>query len=107
MARGAAAEALRPERQLTVSEWADADRRLPKKSSAEPGPWRTSRTPYLKEIMDCLSSTSEVEEVIFMKAAQVGGSEAILNAMGYVIDHSPGPMIIVQPTVELGKRFSR
>lgn len=105
--RQSRADGLRPETQLTVSEWADAHRQLPKKSSAEPGPWRTNRTPYLREIMDCLSTTSEVEEVVFMKAAQVGGSEAILNAIGYVIDHAPGPVILVQPTVELAERFSR
>lgn len=98
---------IRPDTQLVVSEWADAHRRLPKKSSAEPGPWRTDRTPYLREIMDCMSATSEVEEVVFMKASQIGGSEAILNALGYVIDHAPGPVILVQPTVELAKRFSR
>lgn len=105
--RTARAEGIRPETQLTVSEWADAHRQLPKKSSAEPGPWRTDRTPYLREIMDCMSSTSEVEEIVFMKGAQVGGTEAILNALGYVIDHSPGPAIFIQPTVELAKRFSR
>lgn len=105
--RQARAEGLRPELPRQVSEWADEHRSLPKKSSAEPGPWRTSRTPYLREIMDCLSSTSEVEEVVFMKGAQVGGSEAILNALGYVIDHAPGPVIFVQPTVDLAKRFSR
>ena len=105
--RDARAAGLRPEPKLLVSEWADRFRRLPKKSSAEPGPWRTDRTPYLREMMDCLSSTSLVEEVVFMKAAQVGGSEALLNAIGYVIDHVPGPMIVVQPTVELAKRFSR
>jgi phage terminase large subunit GpA-like protein len=105
--RRARAAGLRPDTQLLVSEWADAHRRLPKKSSAEPGPWRTDRTPYLREIMDCMSSTSEVEEVVLMKAAQVGGSEAILNTLGYVVDHSPGPVILVQPTVDLAKRFSR
>src|SRR5262245_57047841 len=104
--RGRAA-GIRPDAQLAVSEWADRHRRLPKKSSAEPGPWRTSRTPYLREIMDCVATTSEVEEAVLMKGAQVGGTEAILNAAGYVIDHAPGPMIIVQPTVELAKRFSR
>lgn len=103
----ARAEGIRPETQQTVSEWADRHRRLPKKSSAEPGPWRTDRTPYLREIMDCFSSTSTVEEVVFMKAAQIGGSEAILNALGYIIDHAPGPTMIVQPTVDLAKRFSR
>lgn len=101
------ADAIEPDVQLTVSEWADAHRQLPKKSSAEPGQWRTDRTPYLREIMDCLSSTSDVEEVVFMKGAQVGGTEAILNALGYVIDHAPGPVIFIQPTVDLAKRFSR
>jgi phage terminase large subunit GpA-like protein len=105
--RQARADGIRPERQLTVSAWADAHRRLPKKSSAEPGPWRTDRTPYLREIMDCMSTSSDVEEVVFMKSAQVGGTETILNAMGYVVDHAPGPMIVVQPTVDLAKRFSR
>jgi phage terminase large subunit GpA-like protein len=105
--RNAYIAGIRPDSQLTVSEWADAHRRLPKKSSAEPGPWRTDRTPYLREIMDCLSTSSEVEEVVFMKASQVGGSEAILNALGYFIDHAPGPAILVQPTVDLAKRFSR
>lgn len=105
--RQARAEGIRPDPVLTVSEWADAHRLLPKKSSAEPGPWRTSRTPYLREIMDCLSSRSDVEEVVFMKAAQVGGTEVLLNALGYAIDHAPGPVILVQPTVETAKRFSR
>jgi phage terminase large subunit GpA-like protein len=105
--RLARARGLRPEPQVTVSEWADAHRRLPAKSSAEPGPWRTSRTPYLREILDCLSSTSEVRELVVQAAAQVGKTETILNALGYVIDHAPGPVMLVQPTVELSKRFSR
>jgi phage terminase large subunit GpA-like protein len=57
--------------------------------------------------MDCLSTTSDVEEIVVMAAAQVGKTETILNAVGYIIDHAPGPVILVQPTVELAKRFSR
>jgi phage terminase large subunit GpA-like protein len=101
------AAGLRPDPDITVSEWADAHRVLPQKSSAEPGPWRTARVPYLREIMDALSANSDVEEVVLMKGAQLGGSEVILNLLGYVIDHAPGPVLLVQPTVELGKRFSR
>src|SRR3569832_1444688 len=103
----AAAAGARPDPLLTVSEWADRYRILSQRASAEPGPWRTDRTPYLREIMDCLSTTSPVEEIVFMKGAQVGGTEAILNALGYVIDHAPGPVIFIQPTVDLAKRFSR
>ena len=53
-------EGLRPEDPLTVSEWADRYRRLSSKASAEPGPWRTDRTPYLRQVMRDLSSESSV-----------------------------------------------
>ncbi len=51
-------EGLMPDPLLTVSEWSDRHRMLSSKASAEPGRWRTSRTPYLKAIMDCLSPMS-------------------------------------------------
>jgi len=107
LVRRAFAEGIRPEPKLLVSEWADKHRRLTTKSSAEPGRWRTSRTPYLREIMDSLSATSPFLEVIFMAGIQVGKSEAMLNVLGYVVDHAPGPAMFVQPTVEVAKRFSR
>lgn len=100
-------DGLRPEAQLTVSEWADRYRMLSSKASAEPGPWRTSRTPYLQEPMDCLSSGSTVQRVVMMFAAQTGKTEAGSNWLGYVIDHAPGPMLCVQPTVEMAKRLSK
>jgi phage terminase large subunit GpA-like protein len=68
-------EAIAPEARLTVSQWADAHRMLPV-TSAEPGPWRTPRTPYLKEIMDCLSTGSPWERVVLMKGAQLGARAA-------------------------------
>lgn len=105
--RTALMEGLRPEQPLTVSEWADKHRRLSSKASAEPGPWRTNRTPYLREPMDCLSSISPVQRVVMMFAAQTGKTEAGANWLGYVIDHAPGPMLLVQPTVEMAKRLSK
>ncbi len=92
---------------LSVSEWADAKRILPAKGAAEPGPYRTSRTPYLREVMDCLSATSAVQEIVLMAGAQVGKSEAGNNWVGYTIDHAPGPMLLVQPTVDNAKRYSK
>lgn len=98
---------LRPDPFLKVSEWSDEYRMLSQTASAEPGRFRTSRTPYLKEIMDCLSPASPTEEVVFMKGAQVGGTECGNNWIGYVIDQAPGPMLVVQPTVEMAKRWSK
>ena len=105
--RTAAAAGLRPDPLLTVSEWADEYRILSTRASAEPGPWRTSRTPYLKAIMDCLSPSSLVERVVFMKGAQVGATECGNNWIGYVVHQAPGPMMAVQPTVEMAKRNSK
>ena len=100
-------DGLTPDPLLTVSEWSDRHRMLSSKASAEPGRWRTSRTPYLKAIMDCLSPTSPVERVVFMKAAQLGATEMGSNWIGYVIHHAPGPMMAVWPTVEMAKRNSK
>ena len=43
--------------EMTVSEWADERRILAGEGSVEPGKFRTSRTPYLKEIMEDRKST--------------------------------------------------
>ena len=99
--------AIRPDKKYTVSEWADNFRYLSNKTSAEPGKFRTDRTPYLKEIMDCLSVDSPYQEVIVMKGAQLGYTESGNNWLGYIIDHAPAPTLVVLPTVELAKRNSK
>ena len=98
---------LRPDPDLTVSEWADRHRKLASRASAEPGRYRTARTPYMREIMDRLSPGDPTQRIVFMKAAQVGATEAGNNWIGFVIHQAPGPMLAVQPTVELAKRNSR
>ena len=87
------AQGLRPESRFTVSEWADQYRLLSQRASAEAGRWRTARTPYLREIMDALSSSSPYERVVFMKGAQIGGTECGNNWLGYIIHHAPGPVM--------------
>ena len=97
----------KPDLHLSISEWADKFRTLSPKSAAEPGQWKTDRTPYLREIMDNLSSHSSVNRVVFSKGAQIGGTEAGNNFIGYIIHMAPGPMMAVSPTVEMAKRNSK
>ena len=104
---GAFAAALQPDPDLTHQPVGDQYRVLSRVSAGEPGRWRTSRTPFLREIMDCLSPSSPFSRVVFMKPAQIGGSEVLLNMLGYIIHYAPGPTMLVEPTVELAKRFSR
>uniref|UniRef100_UPI0025DF12F7 phage terminase large subunit family protein n=1 Tax=uncultured Sulfitobacter sp. TaxID=191468 RepID=UPI0025DF12F7 len=67
---------MRPDLDLTVSEWADKHRKLSSRAAAEPGQYRTARTPYLRAIMDALSPGHPAQRITFMKAAQVGATEA-------------------------------
>ena len=86
---------LEPDSYMSVSDWADAYRTLSSKSAAEPGRWRTKRTPYLREIMDCLSPRSPIQKVVFMKGAQIGGTECGNNWIGYIIHKAPGPIMAI------------
>lgn len=100
-------EALAPTDRITVSEWADENRVLSPIAASEPGLWRTMRTPYLKYIMDCLSSYSPYKRIVVMKGAQLGFTEAGNNWLGYIIDNSPAPTLMVQPTDDMVKRNSK
>jgi phage terminase large subunit GpA-like protein len=104
---GAFAERIRPKPVLSVSEWADQHRVLSTKASSEPGPWRTSRVPYAREIMDALSLNSVAEEVIFVASVQVTKTEILLNFIGYNIDYNPSPSMVVLPTLEGAELWSK
>lgn len=96
----------RPPRPQTVSEWADENRILVSDSSSEPGPWRTDRAPYQREIMDAFTQPG-IYEIVIMASAQVGKSEIELNMMGRAMDNDPGPMLYVQPTDKVAEDYSK
>jgi phage terminase large subunit GpA-like protein len=98
---------LKPDPVEPMSEWADEYRILNQTYAAEAGKWRTSRTPYLKEIMDAFSPSSRCEFVTIMKGAQLGFTEALTNMIGYIIHRAPAPAMMVQPTQNLAKRYSK
>lgn len=87
----------KPPEKLTTSEWADKYRYLSRETSAEAGPWRTERTPYLKEPMNAYSDP-RVKDIVMVATSQVGKTEMLLNMMGSSIDLDPGPMVYIMPT---------
>ena len=97
---------MKPPDDLTVTQWAERHRRLSSESSAEPGPWRTSRTPYLQEPMDAFTDP-KVRRIVMVAASQVGKSELELNIIGYIIDEDPGSILFVHPTTIDAKEFSK
>lgn len=97
---------MKPPENLTVTEWAEKRRRLSMESSAEPGPWRTTRTPYLREPMNAFTDP-RVRRIVMASASQVGKSELELNIIGYIIDEDPGSILFVHPTTVDAKEFSK
>lgn len=91
---------------MTVSQWADADRRLSAESSSEPGRYSTSRTEYARAIMDAFNDPA-VEEVVACTSAQVSKTTILENVIAYHMVHSPAPVMVVMPTLDLAEAFSK
>ncbi len=96
-----------PPPKLTLSEWADKYRVLSAESSAEPGRWHTDKAPYQREIMDAIGD-HKTGKIIIMSAAQIGKTDAfILNVIGYYMAYYPAPIMVMQPTLDMGQTFSK
>ena len=104
---GAVAQGLIPPEALTVSEWADRERFVPAESGSPwPGRWRTDRVPYMREIMDRMTPSDPCRSIVLKKSAQVAGSEAGLNLLGYLIAHDPAPVLVVLPSLDEAYKYS-
>jgi phage terminase large subunit GpA-like protein len=79
---------------------------LSPESSASPGPWRTSAAPYLREIQDAMGDP-QTETIVFWKSAQIGGTEALINTLLHELVNDPGPLLVLQPTLEMATAFSK
>lgn len=95
-----------PPPKLTVSEWADEYRVLSPEASSEPGAWSTARVEPSRGIMDAFSEPG-VEMVTCMVAAQTVKTEVINNVTGYHVHLDPGPMMILQPTLQMAEAYSK
>jgi phage terminase large subunit GpA-like protein len=98
---------LRPPPDFTIDEWADKHRQLPREGADESGQWRTSRTPYLREIMQEISPISHTEDIVVMKGSQLGATEIIFNVILFHIAQNPCSMLWIEPTITVAQRNSR
>lgn len=102
---------LTPPRDLSVSQWADEERRLSPEYNAEAirargaVRWETRTVPYLRGVMDALCDPA-VREVTFAKGAQLGATECAQNWIAWVIAERPAPMLVVYPTEKALRAFS-
>jgi phage terminase large subunit GpA-like protein len=91
----------------TVDVWADAERILTSDRSHFHGKYRTATTPYMREIMIELSSSSPFERVIFMKCPQCGATEGACNCIGAWQVDDPSTVIYAAPSLDDVRKFIR
>ena len=91
---------------LSCREWADKYRFLSRESSAQPGKYLSAVCPYQREPMEAVNDGS-VYAIVLRWAAQLGKTEILSNIVGYFMEADPAPILMVQPTVELGKAWSK
>src|SRR5689334_11565864 len=82
---------------MAPTDWADEYRQLDPKYSNEPGGYQTSRTPYIREPLNCFADPF-IEQVTIRKATQVGFTETLMNGLAWIIDQQPRPVLYVVPT---------
>lgn len=80
----------------TPNEWANENRFLPI-GSAEPGPWRSGRTPYMIPIVKACADP-QYRRVIAVMGSQMGKTAGLFNVIGHRLDDDPAPIIYVGPT---------
>lgn len=98
---------LRPDPDVWVDEWADEFMRIPRDTgAAEPGQYRTSRTPYAREPMRCLSPAHPCKRVVTMVASQLMKTQIGLNWIGGLIHMAPSNILALLPSLGLAKRVS-
>ncbi len=91
---------------MTVTEWADKYRYLSAEASAMTGKYKSSYTPYMREVMDAFSDPS-IEKIFVVASSQVGKTETELNILGYIVDNDPCGVIFAVPTINDAKDFSK
>jgi phage terminase large subunit GpA-like protein len=93
-----------PDGGLSISKWAETYRYVER--TARPGKWSNDTVPFLTEIMDTVTQP-DVREVIFMKSAQVGGSELAVNIIGYYIHIDPTYIIYIGEQEDKAKAWTQ
>ncbi|MFJ3448045.1 phage terminase large subunit family protein [Pseudomonas sichuanensis] len=105
--REAYGRGLKPDPELWVDEWSDEYMRIPRDTgAAEPGKYRTARTPYAREPMRCLSPAHPCKRVITMVASQLMKTQIALNWIGALIHMAPSNILTLLPSLALAKRVS-
>src|SRR6185436_16265122 len=87
---------------LKPSEWTELNRVLTSEVAQRSGPFRYSHTPYLKEVVDCLSPYHPAKYVAVKKGAQIGFSTGVIESgIGWIMAQNPGNILFMTGSPDL------
>lgn len=78
-----------PVPKIGITEFSEKNLILPRKVTAEFGLYRCKKTPYLREIMDCMHPNNPCNRVIFWSGTQLGKTQGLFNIMAYYMYNDP------------------
>jgi phage terminase large subunit GpA-like protein len=89
---------------LKPSEWAELNRVMSTDETSNPGPFQYRYTPYLREVVDCLSPNHPARIVAVKKGAQIGFSTGVIESgIGWIIAQNPGNILFLSGHQELSE----
>ena len=88
----------------SVVDWIEAKRILPP-NCPFPGPYRFSRTPYQREIVECMNPYSPVQSIAVLKSRKVGLTTALEGAIAFWCFAWPADVIYSTATEALAVQW--
>lgn len=103
-------EELKPEEEISVSQWADRFRFLSpedcEKAQMGDPKWTHDGFEYLAEFEDAFSDPI-IRQITALKSAQTAFTAAMINQIFFAIDKGPGPILVLYPTEGNARKFSK
>jgi len=100
------AESWTPPASLNPWQWADEHLVLSARSTAYPGRFRSSLTPYIRTPLEAFQDPG-VRQITLCWSAQSAKTTTLMVMLGYVVDQAPGPVLLVQPSLDGVRSFSK
>ncbi len=89
---------------LDPADWAEKNRFLTTEVTTRPGPYRYDSTPYMREIVNCLSPNHDSRVIAFMKGAQIAASMGLIESgIGWIMSQSPGNILFLSGHSDLAE----
>lgn len=97
-----------PLERVSPAKWAESYRVLEEGSTARPGPFSHEGFEFFISIENAAQEAMETgKKFALMKPAQIGGTEVMLNVLGWLMTYYPGPALYMTSKDELAKEFAR